>query len=297
MKKSFMSLSDGILGSLGKTFLITFAIVNLIAYFRPVASMIARFFKTTGDLFSGKIGIFDYIGQNFTVWLSAGLYAAKGAIWTYLFGPKGFFGLLGKYLSTLGKLIGKGKGWMALRVLGQILKRFIIIPLMIFAAIKGFFTDFETAMEQGDGVALAIVKGLWGAFKGALQMGFDLVISPVISVIEFFVGLLVDFIKYVASFIPKSISDTVSNFMGTDRTTEQREAENRAAGDAINKWLFGDYKNKNKKTDIATITPNGAGGGTNVTTIVNTTSQSTRNDNTYADISTVDAGGTATGLG
>ena len=288
MKKSFMSLSDGILGSLGKSFLITLAIVNLIAYFRPVASMIARFFKTTFG--PEDVGFFSYIGQNITMFLTAGLLIARKAIFRAMFGKKGFFGLFVQYVRLIGKALATSRFALVGKLFFGIFKRIIAIPLLIFSAIKGFFTGFETSMEEGNGVLYSIMMGLVGSLKGVLTMAFDLVTEPI--------KLLVDFIKYVGSFIPKSITDPVSNFMGTDKTTKQRAAENTAAAASINKWLFGDYKNKNKKTDITTITPNGAGG----TTIINNTSvtnasQSTRNDNSYVDISTVDAGGTVTGLG
>ena len=101
--------------------------------------------------------------------------------------------------------------------------RLIAIPLLIFSAIKGFFTGFETSMEEGNGVLYSIMMGLVGSLKGVLTMAFDLVTEPI--------KLLVDFIKYVGSFIPKSITDPVSNFMGTDKTTKQRAAENTAGGD------------------------------------------------------------------
>ena len=294
MKKSFMSLSDGLLGTLGKSFLITLAIVNLIAYFRPVASMIARFFKTTFG--PEDVGFFSYIGQNITMFLTAGLVIARKAIFAALFGAKGFFGLFVQYVRLIGKALATSKFALVGKLFLNIFKRLIAIPLLIFAGIKGFITGFETAMENGDGVLLAIGKGLFAAAKGIFFMLVSLITEP----IEFIVGKLVQLLKWVGSFIPTAdnIKSMIGGIFGTNSTEKERVADNKAAGKSLNRFLFGDYEAKNVKIADQKLIPNGAGG----TTIINNTSvtnasQSTRNDNSYVDISTVDAGGMVTGLG
>ena len=294
MKKSFMSLSDGILGSLGKSFLITLAIVNLIAYFRPVASMIARFFKTTFG--PEDVGFFSYIGQNITMFLTAGLLIARKAIFKSLFGPRGFFGLISTYFKVLGKGLTSMNFGLVAKTLFRIFTRLIAIPLLIFSAIKGFFTGFETSMEEGNGVLYSIGMGLIGSITEVIEMALSFIAAPV--------QLLVDFINYVISFIPAGIRNLFSaKAVGvTGNVNPFGAAEGKAEGGPVKagiNYIVGEEGPEMFRTGTpGTIIPNGAGG----TTIINNTSvtnasQSTRNDNSYVDISTVDAGGTVTGLG
>ena len=297
MKKSFMSLSDGILGSLGKTFLITLAIVNLIAYFRPVASMIARFFKTTFG--PEDVGFFSYIGQNITMFLTAGLLIARKAIFAALFGAKGFFGLFVQYVRLIGKALATSRFALVGKLFFGIFTRIYAIPLLIFSAIKGFFTGFETSMEEGNGVLYSIMMGFVGAIKGVVVMAYDLVIQPLIDMFVAIGGWIADttssFMKYLGfgENKAKSLTDNaITDYFGGGK------AKGGPVKAGVN-YIVGEEGPEMFRTGTpGTITPNGAGG----TTIINNTSvtnasQSTRNDNSYIDISTVDAGGTVTGLG
>jgi hypothetical protein len=297
MKKSFMSLSDGILGSLGKTFLITLAIVNLIAYFRPVASMIARFFKTTFG--PEDVGFFSYIGQNITMFLTAGLLIARKSIFAALFGAKGFFGLFVQYVRLIGKALATSRFALVGKLFFGIFTRIYAIPLLIFSAIKGFFTGFETSMEEGNGVLYSIMMGFVGAIKGVVVMAYDLVIQPLIDMFVAIGGWIADttssFMKYLGfgENKAKSLTDNaITDYFGGGK------AKGGPVKAGVN-YIVGEEGPEMFRTGTpGTITPNGAGG----TTIINNTSvtnasQSTRNDNSYVDISTVDAGGTVTGLG
>ena len=177
LSNEFKKMNQGLLGTIGKT---------------------------------GDMNMFEYIGTNFTLFLSAGLIIARNKIKLALFGPRGFFGLIGatfRKISTglkavLGGGAGASRGLVLLKgALSLLVKGIIAIPSAIFFFLKNFYTEFEKSMTDGNGILMSLGKALLlGLIKGALDTVEFLVLDPIKFIGDIFkkiFGYISDFGSYL----------------------------------------------------------------------------------------------------
>ena len=223
LSNEFKKMNQGLLGTIGKTAAIILGMTLLLANFRPFQTMIARFFTSTFG--PGDMNMFEYIGTNFTLFLSAGLIIARNKIKLALFGPRGFFGLIGatfRKISTglkavLGGGAGASRGLVLLKgALGLLVKGIIAIPSAIFFFLKNFYTEFEKSMTDGNGILMSLGKALLlGLIKGALDTVEFLVLDPIKFIVQDVIIPIIEFIGDIFKKIFGYVSDFAS-YLGFD---------------------------------------------------------------------------------
>jgi len=226
-KKSF-------LGKLIKTDLILVGILLAISYFRPLAEVIERFFRTTGQLFRGEIGFMQYIGDNFILMGGIALLAFRKTLSILLarvllggVGGIGFFAQLGKVIATyFSKLMvftrlafATGGLGSALRFLGLGLSKLagliLLIPIAIFGFLRGFITGFDREFQRSEkGIA-----GFVGALLSAIVQGLIDATATVLDFLSF--GLAEDFFAKIRAFdfglwVSKVFDEFFDLFTGVD---------------------------------------------------------------------------------
>ena len=218
LSDEFKKMNQGLLGSIGKTLFILLGMTLLLANFRPAQTMIARFFKSTFG--PGDMNVFEYVGTNFTLFLTVGLGVFFKKIKRALFGPRGFFGLIGatfRKISTgiksiLGGGAGASRGMVLLKgALGLLGKGIIAIPSAIFFFLKNFYIEFEKSMTEGGGFFLSLGKGLLlGLIKGALDTIEFLVLDPINFILKDIIVPIIEFIGDIFKKIFGYVSDFAS---------------------------------------------------------------------------------------
>ena len=227
LSNEFKKMNQGLLGTIGKTAAIILGMTLLLANFRPFQTMIARFFTSTFG--PGDMNMFEYIGTNFTLFLSAGLIIARNKIKLALFGPRGFFGLIGatfRKISTglkavLGGGAGASRGMVLLKGALRLLSiKIIAIPSAIFFFLKNFYTEFEKSMTEGGGILMSLGKGLlFGLIYGLADTFEFLVLDPIKFIVQDVIIPIIEFIGDIFKKIFGYISD-FGSYLGFGSTPE-----------------------------------------------------------------------------
>ena len=257
IKDSFETLSetlkfDGFIASVGKWLIISSLFFLAINKSGTFANMIWNAFGGGRE----TTGFFDWMGKNFGVVLFGTLALSFNKIKMALFGPKGFFGLFGKYIGNLfsglgGAIKGGTNAMRGLRLAGsalwQIFKRIIAIPFMLFSSIMGFFKGFQDDITAGGSFWSSIGQGLIGAIKGVLEAIYDILFSPI--------KWIMDYLDYK----PKTYSGPVEMFKDVFKS------DNKSINPNEFSRVEGDETKASRLGKIAADNTGGGGGGISLT--------------------------------
>jgi len=163
ISEGLSSLSDGLVGKVGLVTLFILGISALLAYvpiattaFKEVFLVIANFISDFKNFFTGKIGLGEFIGNQFAVFVGGGILLFFKSVRTSIMG----------FLVPLSAKIA---------AIGTFLLRFVALPAAIFKAIFGFMEGFTQSREAGAGIMEAIGKGLEKAVKNVVSFIFGII--------------------------------------------------------------------------------------------------------------------------
>ena len=210
LQKGISGLTDSLIGKVGfATVLIAFSSFLISKFpalaeaFGKVVMAIINLFKDAGKLFSGEMGIGEFLRDNFLTLIGLGLFAFKNAIFTF-FKTKLVAFVKTKFAAIL--LAAKGGLTAAIMpVIGAItglLLKFVAIPYAIIKGVMGFFEGYSKRLSEGGGFFTSLIAGLQGAIGGVFE--------AIGNILDIIVGFVFDMFGG-AEFYEENIAKPIRN--------------------------------------------------------------------------------------
>ncbi len=177
LQEGISGLTNSLIGKVGfATVLVAFGSFLISKFpalaeaFGKVVMAIINLFKDAGKLFSGEMGIGEFLRDNFLTLIGLGLFAFKNAIFTF-FKTKLVAFVTTKFAAIL--LAAKGGLTAAilpvLSAISLFFLKFVAIPYAIIKGVMGFFDGYSKRLAEGGGFFTSLIAGLQGAIGGIFE--------------------------------------------------------------------------------------------------------------------------------